>query len=205
MQKIITFAEKYRTTSTRILAIILTTLVIFTHHSWEHLTVIDTLCEAIGLFLIGICVMGRLWASVYMAGNKRNELVMVGPYSLMRHPLYSFSLLGAAGIGFLTENIFVLFTIISVFIFHYYLVVLAEERDMIKIHGEAYKEYMKHVPRRFIPNFAHYSEPEQFSVNTKVYRKSFLDAVWFIWSMIPIEIIERLHEMGTLPVLFRLP
>jgi protein-S-isoprenylcysteine O-methyltransferase Ste14 len=205
MQKIIAFAEKYRAGSSRILAIFLVVLIFFTHHSWEHLTVVDTLFEVIGLFLIGVCVMGRLWASVYVAGHKREELVTVGPYSLMRNPLYTFSFIGAAGISFLTENILVIITLISVFILQYYLVVLAEEHDLKKVHGEAYREYMEKVPRRFIPNFSLYIEPEQFVVNTKIYRKSFLDAIWFIWGIIPLKIIERLHELGIIPTLFHVP
>ncbi len=140
-----------------------------------------------------------------MAGNKRDGLVTVGPYSLMRHPLYTFSFMGAAGFGFLTENIIAAIILITLFVFHYYLVILAEEQDMLRVHGEAYREYMKNVPRRFLPDLSRYKEPKQFIVNTRIYRKSFLDAVWFIWGMIPLEIIERLHESGTIPVLFNLP
>lgn len=205
MQKIIVFAAKYRTTSTRILAVFLVALILFTGHSWEHLTVVDTLLEVTGLFLIGICVTGRLWASVFVAGYKKEKLVTVGPYSLMRNPLYTFSFMGAAGISFLTENILVVITLVSVFIMQYYLVVLAEERELLKKHGEVYREYMEKVPRRFIPDFSRYIEPEQFLVNTTIYRKSFFDAIWFIWGIIPLVIIERLHELGIIPILFRVP
>jgi hypothetical protein len=57
----------------------------------------------------------------------------------------------------------------------------------------------------FLPRWSLLSEPPEFSVHTDIYRKAFFDAVWFIWVFIPLEIIERLHEMGIMPVFFGVP
>jgi hypothetical protein len=75
---------------------------------------------------------------------------------------------------------------------------------MMEAHGEAYAEYMKRVPR-FIPNPALYREPEKVTVDVRLYRRTFTDVVWFIWAIIPLEIIDKLHEVGILPVLYYLP
>jgi protein-S-isoprenylcysteine O-methyltransferase Ste14 len=58
----------------------------------------DTVWEAllffVGLLLVGIATVGRLWCSLYISGRKSAELVMDGPYSICRHPLYFFPYLG---------------------------------------------------------------------------------------------------------------
>jgi len=204
MSALIEFAGKYRTAITRVFAVFLILILFFTHHSWEHACVVDTAFELIGIFLISICVLGRIWASLFIAGHKIHELVASGPYSAVRHPLYFFSFFGAAGIGFYSKNVLLLAVLVGVFLVHYWLVMIHEERKMLEAHGEVYVEYMKRVPR-FIPNPALYREPEKITVNVGIYRRTFIDVVWFIWAIIPLEIIDRLHEAEILPVFFYLP
>jgi protein-S-isoprenylcysteine O-methyltransferase Ste14 len=204
MSALVEFAGKYRTAITRVFAVFLILILLFTHHSWKHASVVDTAFGLTGIFLISICVLGRLWASLFIAGHKIHELVDAGPYSTVRHPLYFFSFLGAAGIGFYSKNVLLLAVLIGVFLIHYWLVMIHEERNMLEAHGEAYAEYMKRVPR-FIPNPALYREPERVTVGVGIYRRTFIDVVWFIWAIIPLEIIDRLHEAGILPVFFYLP
>jgi protein-S-isoprenylcysteine O-methyltransferase Ste14 len=43
--------------------------------------------------------LGRTWCSLDISGRKKRELVTVGPYALVRNPLYIFTLLEAFGIG----------------------------------------------------------------------------------------------------------
>lgn len=204
MSSFVEFAGKYRTTITRVFAVFLTLILLFTHHSWGHARVVSKAFELIGIFLISICVLGRLWASLFIAGNKIHVLVDAGPYSAVRHPLYFFSFLGAAGIGFYSKNVLLLPILVGVFLIHYWFVMIHEERQMIQAHGEVYAEYMKRVPR-FIPNAALYREPEKVAVYVGIYRRTFIDVVWFIWAIIPLEIIDILHEAGILPVLYYLP
>jgi protein-S-isoprenylcysteine O-methyltransferase Ste14 len=204
MTTISDLAAKYRTAITRIMAVLLVGLILFSSHSFSQDSLWDLFFETSGIFLLGVCCMGRLWALMYISGNKIHTLVTEGPYSIVRHPLYVFSLLGAVGIGLLTENIVVLFLLFLFMLGYYPFVVAAEERVLLAKHGKAYEDYMARVPR-YVPRWSLLNEPPVFSVNTAIYRKAYFDAVWFVWAYIPLEIIERLHETGVLPVFFRFP
>jgi protein-S-isoprenylcysteine O-methyltransferase Ste14 len=86
----------------RLFALVFLLLFIFTEPKLE-----DSAWEAIlffaGLILVGIATVGRLWCSLYISGRKSAELVVEGPYSICRHPLYLFSLLGVTGLGLASE------------------------------------------------------------------------------------------------------
>ena len=199
MAGFVEFAGKYRTTITRVFVVFLILILLFTPQSWGHAYWAGTAFESTGIFLISLCVLGRIWASLFIAGNKTHALVDAGPYSAVRHPLYLFSFLGAAGIGFYSKNVWVLVLLAVVFLMHYWFVVINEERQMIQVHGEAYVEYMKRVPR-LIPNLALYREPEKVTVDVGIFRRTFIEVVWFLWAAILLEILDKLHETGILPL-----
>lgn len=203
-QKIIQLAEKHRILISRVLVTFIIALCIISRHSWEEDSYIILFFEALGLILIGVCTLGRLWTSMYISGYKTHNLIQEGPYSVVRNPLYFFSFLGATGLGFSSENILVLGLIVSLFAIYYPFVILAEEQEMVKIHGEEYIKYMERVPR-FIPKLSLFKEPELYIVKAKKYRKTFFDAMWFIWFYMLLQIVERFQEIGLLPVIFRVP
>ena len=51
---------------------------------------------------------------LYVGGRKNAELVTTGPYSMMRNPLYFFSLLGVAGVGAQTGSVLATFAVTAV-------------------------------------------------------------------------------------------
>ncbi len=204
MSSFIEFVGKYRTAITRVFAVFLILILLFTRPSWGRYGAIGTVFELIGILLISLCVLGRIWSSLFIAGRKIHALVDIGPYSAVRHPLYFFSFLGAAGIGFYSKNVLLLVILVGIFLLHYWFVMIHEERQMMEAHGEAYADYRRRVPR-FIPNPSLYREPEKVTVDVGLYRRTFIDVIWFIWAIIPLEVIDRLHEAGVLPVLFTLP
>ena len=55
--------------------------------------------EWVGIALILVCIAGRTWCTAYIGGRKKRELVTTGPYSIVRNPLYVFTLIGAVGVG----------------------------------------------------------------------------------------------------------
>src|SRR5713226_3679090 len=63
-----------------------------------HTPVHETL-EMVGVLLIFLGIVGRLWATLYIGGRKSAEVVTGGPYSITRNPLYVFSTVAAAGVG----------------------------------------------------------------------------------------------------------
>src|SRR5450759_2452543 len=65
--------------------------------AWPADTFVRPAINAIGIALIIVCIIGRSWSRLYVGWHKTRHLVSAGPYSVCRNPLYSFSILGAAG------------------------------------------------------------------------------------------------------------
>jgi hypothetical protein len=76
-------------------------------------------------------------------------------------------------------------------------VVKSEERRLRKHFGVAFEDYTQRVPP-FFPKFSTFSEPEQYVVKPGVYRKHMFSALWFVWLVGAIEVIEGLREIGVL-------
>jgi protein-S-isoprenylcysteine O-methyltransferase Ste14 len=193
-----------RVVVSRIFGLIIVLLLVFTTHSFSRESFADIFSEMSGLFLLSICSLGRLWALMYISGNKKLELVTEGPYSMVRHPLYFFSFIGAVGIGLASENLLVLAMIIIFYLFYYPFTILAEERKLTVKFGESYVEYMKQTPR-FLPRLSLYKEPLVYQVKAKSFVKNFANGMWFVWIFMLMHLIEMLHESGYLPVLFKVP
>lgn len=203
-KKILFEVTKSRVVVSRIFGFVILVLVLFTGHSFDQGTIIDILFEVSGLFLLTICSLGRLWALMYISGYKRQKLITDGPYSIVRHPLYFFSLTGALGIGLASENLLILALIITFYLFYYPFTILAEEEKLISQFGQAYLEYMKRTPR-FLPKLSLYKEPEMYQVKPHKFVRNFADGMWFIWIFILLHFAEMLQDSGILPVILRIP
>jgi len=107
--------------------------------------------EWFGIFAILLCIFGRTWTSLYIGGRKNRALLTKGPYSVVRNPLYVFSILGAAGAGAQLGSV-ISSVIIGLLVWMvFYIEVLREERNMAARHGANYAAYKTSVPR-FLPN-----------------------------------------------------
>jgi protein-S-isoprenylcysteine O-methyltransferase Ste14 len=188
----------------RVFAVGIFLFVAFTAQSFAENSPLDVSMEISGLLLLSVASLGRLWALMYISGNKTSELVVVGPYSLVRHPLYLFSLIGAVGLGLASENVVVLALIVLFYALYYPFTMLAEEQKLTRIYGDAYLDYMRRVPR-LVPMFAGYREPRHFDVKTSTFVRNFSDAMWFVWAFALLHLIEQLHIWGILPTLWRIP
>jgi protein-S-isoprenylcysteine O-methyltransferase Ste14 len=166
---------------------------------WER-TFMDAVLFLVGAVLVGAATMGRLWCSLYIAGYKEGTLITVGPYSISRNPLYFFSFVGAVGLGLATETFTfgVLFALwFAVF---YPPVIRAEERRLRELHGARFEDYARRVPR-FFPRFSLLVEPEHYTVRPVHFRNHLLDALWFVWGLGLVELIEAVHMYQLLPTL----
>ncbi len=195
---------RQRVVVSRIFAILVLLLALFTAGSFREDSLTDTLLEMSGLFLLTICSMGRLWALLYISGHKKIELITEGPYSMVRHPLYVFSLIGAIGIGLASENILVLAALIIFYLLYYPLTILVEEAKLTDKFGQAYLDYIKSTPR-FLPKLSLYKSPPQVVVNTDIFLKSIAIGMWFIWIYIALNFIEAIQLFGHIPVFLRVP
>lgn len=150
--------------------------------------------ELIGLAFLIIASFGRVWCLTYSGGKKNKQLVVQGPYSMMRNPLYVFSFIGVIGLGLAVRNPLLAAMLGVIFVIYYSFVVRKEERKLISIFGDDYKKYMERVPRWF-PNFRLFIEPDNLTLNPKHVRIGILDAMWFLWFFFLWELIEiiRFH------------
>jgi hypothetical protein len=80
---------------------------------------------------------------------KASVLVTTGFYAHTRNPLYVGNLAIWAGMAVLGGNLYVLPIIVAVVGLQYYFIVRAEERFLVARHGDAYREFLAHVPRFF--------------------------------------------------------
>ncbi|HET9160262.1 MAG TPA: isoprenylcysteine carboxylmethyltransferase family protein [Caulobacteraceae bacterium] len=160
--------------------------------------------EWIGWLLIGICIVGRCWCTLYIGGRKIAELVRIGPYSMMRNPLYTMSFVGAAGVGAQTGSIVMagLFVLVAFVVFR--IVVAREEKFLTARFGEAYQDYLRSVPR-FLPNLRLWTSPEWLEVRPDRVVLTFIDGLWFLAAIPLAEGLEWLQNAGYVPVLLRLP
>jgi protein-S-isoprenylcysteine O-methyltransferase Ste14 len=173
---------------------VLLVLITLSEVGWEDYPAVEISLFALGCFLVGIASLGRLWCSLYIAGYKTDRLVMLGPYSLCRNPLYLFSFFGMAGCGFATETL-VIPLILAVFFMGYYPAVIKQEENELRIlHQAEFAAYVNSTPA-FFPNFSLYKEPTEYLVNPKIFRKHIFDNLWFIWMVGIVEIIEGVKEI----------
>lgn len=157
-----------------------------------------------GLALVGLATVGRLWCSLYISGYKQAQLVTTGPYSISRNPLYFFSLLGFAGIGFATETLTFAALMVAATLLAYPPVIRSEEQMLREKFGAAFDEYCARTPR-LLPDFSRFVEPETWTVSPQIFRRSMGEVVWFVWFVGIVELVEALHEYHVVEPLLRLP
>lgn len=204
MERILSFAKRYRILLTRVLLGFIALTIVLSAPVWNPRPVTSVAVDLAAFILVLIATFGRLWALSYISGHKTRDLITQGPYSAMRNPLYFFSLAGAIGIGILTKSILFLGSLLLAFAIYYPLVIRAEERHLEQIHGEDFRRYKTRVPA-FMPRFSAYSEPVEYPVNARYFKRAFFSVMWFPIIFILFLFLERLHTAGVLPVLMRIP
>jgi protein-S-isoprenylcysteine O-methyltransferase Ste14 len=167
-------------------------------------TLIAAVLFLIGLVLVALATVGRLWCSLYLSGYKNSELIIAGPYSICRNPLYFFSFLGFSGIGFATETITFAVLLVLTFALFYPIVIEREEQFLRARFGQAFADYCARTPR-FFPRLGALREPETYLTNPRLFRRTMGDVLWFVWLVGVIELVEALHNTRLLTPLFHLP
>ena len=196
--------ERLRIHITWLFALVLIALILFSKSIWEvRAPLVSSTLFLIGIFLVGIASMGRLWCSLYIGGYKTDQLVTLGPYSMCRNPLYFFNLLGGMGVGFASGTLSIPAVVICAFSLYYPFVILSEQKNLFKIHGKEYETYVRSTPA-FFPKPSLLKEPAEYTVKPLIFRRRILGAVWFVWLVGILEFIEEAHELQLLPILFRL-
>jgi protein-S-isoprenylcysteine O-methyltransferase Ste14 len=195
--------KKKRILVSRLFAAMIGVLLLFSASRWDVVEVYSTGLFVLGVVMVGIATVGRVWCSLYISGRKSNELITTGPYSMCRNPLYFFSLVGAVGVGLTTETLTIALLLFIAFAGYYPFVIRAEQKRLAELHGPVYQQYLSSTPA-FIPSLRRLHEPDQYMVKAVVFRKSLVDAMVFVWLIGVMEVLEALHESHILPVFIRL-
>ncbi len=112
-----------------------------------------------GSVIIAIGEALRIWCVAYLGPDSRklevqvNQLVTVGPYSIVRNPIYIGNIIlytGTTVIANLWMPYFLLFAWLY-FGFQYYHIVKLEEKELSEVFGASFYDYLQRTPR-FVPN-----------------------------------------------------
>jgi protein-S-isoprenylcysteine O-methyltransferase Ste14 len=196
--------QRRRLRLTQFLTLALVALAVVSEHSFSEGSFLDPLYETLGYVLLLVAAMGRVWCSAFIAGKKSRELVRVGPYSIVRNPLYFFTFLGLVGAGLAFESMTLAVGFGAVFFLTHWSTILGEERKLAGIFGAEFETYVSEVPR-FVPHPWKLTQPETATFSPRVFTRAVLECslvpcVWLI-----AHAIEWAHEHGVIPVLVRLP
>lgn len=182
--------------------LVVSACLLFIGSAWGDSTTHD-LIEIVGVGLIVIGILGRVWSTLYIGGRKAQMVVTEGPYSIMRNPLYFFSAIAAVGAGAQTGSIIIalVFGIFTVLAFH--IVIRREEAFLSGTFGAPYQDYLARVPR-FFPNFSLFRDLPIIEVGTARVYSTLKDGLVFFIALPLLELVETGQESGWLPVLFQL-
>ena len=105
-----------------------------------------------GVVLVGEAT--RIWALRHSGPKTRthrkirvDDLVVTGPYSITRNPLYIGNFVMSLGVALASGQPLVLPLLLVAFVFQYAFIIRAEEAFLEGEIGEPYREYKQRVPR----------------------------------------------------------
>lgn len=129
----------------------------------------DALTVIGGALIVMIGELVRFWGVAYAGSLTRvtgnvgaPEIIVAGPFSYVRNPLYIGNILIYTGVGIMSNALFPWLLLLAVvwFVFQYYQIILLEEEFLEKEFGELYLEFEHDVPR-LIPRLSPYVNPIQ--------------------------------------------
>ena len=120
---------------------------LFLRHKYQHS--LDEFSELFGIAFILLGQIFRVSARGYKSEYSQNGTVLIkgGPYSLVRNPMYLGILLIGVGIILILFRWWVLGLFLLIFISRYLSLIFEEEKRLLIIFPEDYKDYFKKVTR----------------------------------------------------------
>jgi protein-S-isoprenylcysteine O-methyltransferase Ste14 len=123
-----------------------------------RLGLLPTLFQWVGLALVWVGVLVRQWAifslgrafTVVVEVNRNQGLITSGLYRWVRHPAYSGSIITLGGVGLAAGSWIGAMLALAIALAGYSYRVRVEERAMLEVFGDEYRNYMLRTGR-FIP------------------------------------------------------
>ena len=147
-----------------------------------------------GFLLVAFACLGRIWCSLFIAGHKDEVLVTTGPYAHCRHPLYSFSILGALGLGLTSRSALLCILVVALIAALLIYAASCEEQFLADAFPDEFKAYLVATPNKWIPKSGRAALPAVLDVRPAVFWKAFLDAASFLmlWMLVGLAAEYRL-------------
>lgn len=116
-----------------------------------NLSFLNYFCEAIGVSLILMGQLLRISARGFKAENSQsgNALIIDGPYTLVRNPMYLGIFLIGSGAILVLFRWWVMGTFVGIFFLRYRLLTGQEEKKLLVNFPNSYPDYCQRVPRFF--------------------------------------------------------
>lgn len=180
-----------RTRHTRWLVVLLLPIVMMIVPPKRADSVADMM-QTLGVVCLMVCMVGRVWCALYIAGRKSIELVALGPYSIVRNPLYIFSFIGVIGIGLISQVLTLLAIAMITFVVYHVVVVKSEEAVLSAIHDAAFARYMDSVPR-WIPDFSKWRDAPSLEIEPRIVLHHLIDSSLFFLAFVFFEVMKMLR------------
>ena len=141
-----------------------------------------------GFICVALACLGRIWCSLFIAGHKDEVLVISGPYAHCRHPLYSFSILGAVGLGLASKSLLLGTGVVLLITGLVIYAASCEEQFLADAFPDEFKTYVAATPNMWWPVLRKTPVPAQLDVRPAVFWKSLLDAGSFfvLWLLVAL-------------------
>ena len=166
--------------------------------SWVDLA-IDAVAWAVFLGGAGL----RFWSTLYVGGRKDDVLVVDGPYSICRHPLYVGSLLLIVAGGLFLKSLLFAAALFLLILIYTYATVALEEHLLAARFGSEYQTYRDRVPR-FRPTLRHFRTPARVEVHIHALRLEAARASRWVWIPFVGEALAHLRTHALWPQMFQL-
>lgn len=158
----------------------------------------------VGLLCLVACMVGRAWCVLYIGERKARELVRVGPYSVVRNPLYVASFIGTLGAAMQSGTLTLPVLAALVFAAYYRITIAREEEYLRERHGAAYDAYVREVPRWW-PKLSGWHDVPRVGTSPALVLRYLGEGGLFFVSVIFFEVVRALQDTGIVPVLLQLP
>lgn len=159
--------------------------------SWIIGSIILLLGESIRVW--GVAHAGSLTRTT--TSVKANNLVVTGPFSYVRNPLYIGNILIYLGFGIISLALFPYLQLVALiwFIFQYHLIISIEEEFLESKFGHTYLNYKNSVPRIF-PRFTAASFDSELKIDPN-YKNTFKSETSTIRALVLIPILLLIIHM----------
>jgi hypothetical protein len=139
--------------------------------------------------------MLRWWATLYIGSRKGHKLVVEGPYSLCRNPLYLGTFLITISIGVTLGSLTLVAWMCVVSMLYLQLTLPNEESRLASTFGEKYSNYRQSVPL-FIPRFIHYRAPETLNVSMAGMKSEMRRMLRWMWVPLLCQILIAMRNQS---------